>query len=106
MINHELRSLWVQRLAEQETSGKTITAWCQEPSIRYNQFYYWRRKLRADQAEKNQAVKWLPLDLDNSKQANHAPSSIAVHIGQVTIEIKKEFDQHLFREIVQVLQTI
>ncbi len=106
MINNNLRSLWEQRFAEYKSSGKTITAWCKEQSVRDNQFYYWRKRLRMDQVEKNQPVKWLSLELDNGKQANLAPDSIAVHVGQVTVEIKKGFDQHLFREIIQILQTI
>lgn len=106
MSNNELSGLWEQRLAEYESTGKSIKAWCQEQAVRENQFYYWRKKLRVDQAEKEQPVKWLSLELDNGKQASLAPDSIAVYVGQVTIEIKKGFDQHLFREIVQVLQTI
>jgi transposase-like protein len=105
MINSELCSLWEQRLAEYENSGKTIKAWCQEQAVRENQFYYWRKKLR-DQSGTGKPVKWLPVKLDNSKQGSLASDSIAVHIGQVTVEIKKGFDQQLFREIVQILQTI
>lgn len=105
MINNDLRSLWEQRLAEYESSGKTIKAWCQEQELRENQFYYWRKKLR-DRSETEQPVKWLSLKLDNNKQASLASNSITVHIGQVTVEIKKGFDQNLFREIVQILQTI
>jgi len=106
MTSNELSSQWEQRLAEYESSGKTIASWCQEHSIRYSRFHYWRRKLRVDQAEEGQPVKWLSLELENAKQVSLAPDSIAVHIGQVTIELKKGFDPLLFREIVQVLQTI
>jgi transposase-like protein len=105
MINNDLRCLWEQRLAEYENSGKTIKAWCQEQAVRENQFYYWRKKLR-DQSEMGKPVKWLSVKLDNSKQDSLASDSIAVHIGQVKVEIKKGFDQQLFREIVQILQTI
>jgi transposase-like protein len=103
MVNNDLCSLWEQRLADHETSGKSIAAWCREHSIRDNQFYYWRKKLRMDQVENNQPVKWLPLGLE---QANLAPGSIAVHVGQATIEIKPGFDPHLLRQIAKVLQTI
>jgi len=103
MNNNELRSLWEQRFAEYEASGKTIKAWCQEQAVKENQFYYWRKKLRMNQVANNQPVQWLSLELE---QVRFAPDSIAVHIGQITIEIKKGFDHHLLREIVQVLQTI
>jgi transposase-like protein len=106
MISNELSSLWEQRLAEYETSGKSVVAWCIEQSVRKNQFYYWSKKLRQDQAAKDRPVKWLSLDPDHGKPASGATNSILVCVGQVTVEIKKGFDQHLLREIVQVLQTI
>lgn len=105
MPKNDLRSLWEQRLAEFESSGTRIKVWCQEQGIRENQFYYWRRKLRSKPVEKEERVKWLSLALDNGKQGSDH-DSIAVHIGQVTIEVNKGFDHHLLREIVQVLQTI
>lgn len=106
MISNEPRILWEQRLAEYETSDQNVTAWCKEQLIKVNQFYYWRKKLRSDQAENDQPVKWLPLDLDLCKQASFAADSIAVHVGQVTVEVRKGFDQNLFREIVQILRII
>lgn len=106
MINTDLYSLWEQRLAEYESSGQTIKVWCQEQAIKEHQFYYWRKKLRMEQTQKGQPVKWLSLDLNHSKQAGLSPDSIAVHIGQVTIELRTGFDHHLFREIVQVLEAI
>jgi len=105
MSNNDLRNQWEQRLAEYEGSGKTIKAWCQDQVIRENQFYYWRKRLQEDQ-EKIEPIKWLSLGLDNNKPVNLAPDTIAVHIGQVTVEVKKGFDQQLLREIVQSLQTI
>jgi len=106
MISNELSTLWEQRLTEYETSGKSVAVWCKEQSLRDNQFYYWRKKLRLGQAENDKQVKWLSLDLDHGNQTSRAADSISVHVGQVTIEIKRGFDQHMFREIVQVLQTI
>jgi hypothetical protein len=106
MLKNDLRSLWEQRLAEFESSETSIKAWYQEQGIRVNQFYYWRRKLRSKAVKKEQPVKWLSLAVDNGKQGRIYPESIAVHIGQVTIEVSRGFDQHLLREIVQVLQTI
>jgi len=103
MIGNDLRSLWEQRLAEYQAGGKSIAAWCNDHSIKVHQFYYWRKKLRFSQADNNQPVKWLALGLD---RVSLDPDTIAVHIGQATIEVKKGFDQQLLREIMQVLQTI
>ncbi|NLE90584.1 MAG: IS66 family insertion sequence element accessory protein TnpB, partial [Dehalococcoidales bacterium] len=35
-----------------------------------------------------------------------AEDAIAVHVGPATVELRKGFDQELFGEIIQVLQTI
>jgi transposase-like protein len=104
MSSNQLRILWEQRLAEYETSGLSANAWCREHSIKVNQFFYWRRKLQSDQKER--PVKWLPLGLELSKQANPNTNHITVHIEQASIEVKKGFDQQLFCEIVQILRTI
>lgn len=107
MANNDLRSLWEQRLAEYESSEKNIKTWCQEKAIKENQFYYWRGKIQGGQTKKKQpAVKWLSLDLHNDKKVPPTPDSIAVHVGQVTIELRKGFDKHLFCEIIQILQEI
>ena len=103
MFNNDPSRLWGQRLAEHKTSGKSIAAWCREHSIRNNQFYYWRKKLHMAQVGNNRPVKWCPLEVE---QTNLAPSSIAVHVGAATIEIKQGFDPHLLRQIVKVLQSI
>lgn len=103
MVNNDLCSLWEQRLADHATSGKSVATWCREHSIRDNQFYYWRKKLRMDQVEHNHPVKWLPLEVE---QANCVPGSIAVHVGQATVEIKPGFDPQLLCQIIKALQTI
>jgi hypothetical protein len=103
-MNSKLRSIWEDRLAQYEASGKSITAWCKEQTIRENQFYYWRKKLRASQAEK--PVQWLPLELQLTKQAHLVADFITIHIGKTAVEIRKGFDRQLLIEIIQVLQTI
>jgi transposase-like protein len=68
MRDQELESLWRERLASHETSGKSIATWCQEHSFKENQFYYWRKKLRLAQEEKDQALKWISLETAESVQ--------------------------------------
>lgn len=106
MSSNDLSTLWEKRFSEYEASGQSIVSWCKEQSIKVNQFYYWRRKLRLDQVEKGQTVKWLSVDLDPGKQKSYDTDFISIHVGQVTIELKKGFDQQLLREIIQVLHTL
>lgn len=105
MSSNDLSTLWEKRFTEYEASGQSVVSWCKEQSIKVNQFYYWSRKLRLDQVEKGQPVKWLSLELDPGKQKSLDTNSILVHVGQVTIELKKGFDHQLLSEIIQVLHT-
>ena len=40
------RELWRQRIAEQESSGQTIRAYCRERELKEPAFYGWRVRLR------------------------------------------------------------
>lgn len=104
-MNQELANLWEQRFAEFEVSGKTVTAWCQEQSLRENQFYYWRRKLRSGQT-KGEPVKWLAVNLDHGKLPSFAADTIRLSVCQVTVEVRPGFDHNLLREIIGVLKSL
>lgn len=102
MADHELRNLWEKRLAEHESSGQSITAWCKEHSIKDNQFYYWRKKLRSSQDENSQPIRWLPLGAEQT-----GPSTpLAIHVGQAAIEVREPCDPQLLRQVIKVLLTI
>jgi hypothetical protein len=40
------RELWRQRIAQQETSGQSIRAYCRERGLKEHDFYGWRQRLR------------------------------------------------------------
>jgi hypothetical protein len=40
------RALWRQRIAEQETCGQSIRAYCRERELKESAFYGWRGRLR------------------------------------------------------------
>ena len=40
------RELWRQRIAEQETGGQSIRAYCRERDLKESAFYGWRGRLR------------------------------------------------------------
>lgn len=40
------RELWRERIAQQETSGQSIPAYCRERGLKEHAFYWWRRRLR------------------------------------------------------------
>ena len=44
--------LWRQRIAQQESSGQTIRAFCRDHKLSEYSFYFWRRQLGAAVADK------------------------------------------------------
>ncbi len=103
MMNSELKNLWAQRIVEQRNSGKSIAGWCKENSLKINQYYYWRKKLSADEEYSKQQVEWLSVQIN---PRDIVLDSIKVQIGPATIDIRKGFNPQLFNQIVQVLLTL
>ena len=63
----ERREYWRKLITEQERSGKTIRAFCEQRGIGDHCFYYWRRRLRQDESVRfallNPVVSRTPLEL-------------------------------------------
>ena len=107
-----LREHWEQKLAEYETSGQTITAWCAEQKIGLAKFYYWKRRLRS----KNQTaggganpinpISWLPLEFDLKDLAGERMADqISIEIGsKFKVVVQKGFDHEMLRDVVNILK--
>lgn len=106
MIDQDLTSLWIQRLAEYKASGQSITAWCRENSVTEGQYHYWRRKLGSQPTVTGKQVKWVAVSLDVTANEEKRPDPVPVHIGQFTVEVKPGFDENLLRNIFKVLKTV
>jgi hypothetical protein len=50
MSSEQPRELWRQRIAEQEKSGDSIRAYCQQKGLAEHAFYGWRSRLRSETA--------------------------------------------------------
>jgi transposase-like protein len=46
----ERRELWRQKIAQQEKSGQTVSAFCREHGLREPSFYGWRQRLGSKKA--------------------------------------------------------
>ena len=45
-MSDQKHEYWRKLIAEQEASGQTIRAFCQEQGVRDPSFYYWRKRLQ------------------------------------------------------------
>ncbi len=51
MVDHENWRLWRERLRRFQTSGLTVTKFCDDVRISVASFYHWRKQLAAKQAD-------------------------------------------------------
>lgn len=107
MRQSQKRSEWEQRIRDCEASGQTIATWCAANDIKLCNFHYWKRRLRdLSEAGPDQPVRWFSLDIRPSVEPAPAPEgAISVAIGQARIILAAGFDQHLFRDIVNILKS-
>jgi hypothetical protein len=48
--SEEQRQVWREKMAQQERSGQSVRAFCGEQDLREPSFYYWRQRLRKENA--------------------------------------------------------
>lgn len=101
------RQTWAQRIADCEASGQTIIAWCQANEIKLCNYHYWKRRLREQGESTPGPLQWLSLDIQPLEERPSLPTgSLVVEVGQVRIIVATGFDQRVFRDVVNILQTL
>lgn len=108
MKQNQKNSEWEQRIADCANSGQTIVTWCEANGIKLCNFYYWKRRLRdLSEKENGQPIKWMSLDIRSQEDRSSLPEgAVSVEIGQARVIVAQGFDQRVFRDIVNILQTL
>lgn len=112
-IKHAIKlSEWKERIQACRSSGKTITAWCEENRINTKTYYRWERLYMAETSEKlrteNQGlaplVKVEPekLALRESTSYGNLPGIVLRH-GLTVIELPAEMDINTIAMLVSAL---
>ncbi|THF72437.1 IS66 family insertion sequence element accessory protein TnpA [Cohnella fermenti] len=102
------RQEWTTRVADYQSSGKTMQTWCDENHVTRDQLRYWLRTLR-DRSSLNStssSAHFVPLTINESlPRATNAPA-ILIHVGATRIELAPGFDPNLLREAVAALSSL
>jgi transposase-like protein len=93
-MTDEKREYWSKLIAEQEASGQTIQAFCQEHGVGDHCFYYWRKRL-----QKNEPVQFALL----KTVASAAPLELILPNGE-QLRIPNGVDAATLRLVLDVVR--
>ena len=87
-------SLWRERIARQEASGKTVAVFCLEEGVCKSTLSYWRRRLRAVEvavaAQKSSPVAAPFLDLGALKTMRPSGGDRVAYESAAAVELRLE----------------
>jgi transposase-like protein len=93
-MTDQKREYWRKLIAEQEASGQTIRAFCQEQGVGDHCFYYWRKRL-----QKSGSVQFAVL----RTVASAAPLELILANGE-QLRIQNGVDATTFRLVLEVVR--
>lgn len=113
-----LERAWRKRIRQQERSGLTVKAFCDQEGLAAHQLTWWRSELKRRDGKSKSAGQGPRRAKTNSKQAEaaagfvpvriepQAPSSVEIVLDQPPrIRVSCGFDADLLREVVRVLES-
>ena len=96
--------LWVERIAECRSSGKSVRAWCREHDISEKTYYYWQRRLYQQMITTAETVSFA--EIPSRKQTDLCSGATAkISLSGATVEIYPEADSQMIQTILQMLKT-
>jgi hypothetical protein len=95
----EKRHYWQGRIDTWQESGLSVTRWCKENNETQSTFEYWKKLFRQKPKQKSEAG-FAELTADTAKDAE---SGFELHIGQVAIRLRHNFDAPTLSRVLQLL---
>ena len=91
------REYWTKQIGEWKESGLSQTDYCQRVGVKYNNFKWWRWKLK----KKGQflAVRVIPEEKGLEKS-----SEIEIRIGPLSVIAGVDFEEDLLRRVIKSLE--
>ena len=101
MASHDDRvAFWTGLFAEQKLSGFTVPDFCKDRGVSIHSYRGWRARLNKEASSNGE---WLTL---KAQPAKSQASSMALRIGEVSIDVAAGFDPELLREVVSALRPL
>ncbi|MFC4766094.1 IS66 family insertion sequence element accessory protein TnpA [Effusibacillus consociatus] len=106
MTQAELREVWIAQIQDYRSNGERTATWCERHKVTPRQLWYWMRKLKKadEQKQENRKPQWVPLHMDEITSDGASP--LLVKVGSATIEVRPGFEPSLLADIVKALQVL
>ena len=96
--------IWVERITECRSSGKSDRTWCREHEISEKTYYYWQRKLYQQMISTAETVRFAEISCQEERVPN--PGATAkISLPGATVEIYPGADTQMIRAILQTLRS-
>ena len=89
--------MWRQKVAQQEKSGQSVRAFCREQDIGEPSFYYWRQRLRKE----NAPVRFALVETKSAGEARPQPIELVLASGD---HLRIPSDAATLRLVLSVLR--
>ena len=107
-VKRQLRlSHWTSIIQECQSSGQSITSWCEEHDVKPYTYYYWLRIIRQKSLDciqnESSLVKIPDSSLPIEAETYGPHSMICVRHLQTTIELPSDYDVHRLALLIKEL---
>ncbi len=92
-----LRAQWGKIIAEQQASGKKVSAFCNERGLQPWKFWYWRKALMTDSAKDGGFVQM------QVRRSHDNTVRVWIEAGHWRIGVMPGFDAMTLRQVVEAL---
>lgn len=107
MSRIELRMKWEERIRAFQASGQSAPSWCAAHSVNLHSLRYWLRRVSHPELpeEPLSEVRWLTIDMESTHRSDSSPS-LTVRIGDVCVDVHRDFDPTLLQQVVAALTAV
>ena len=89
--------LWVERIAECRSSGKSIRAWCREHEISEKTYYYWQKRLYQQMISTAETVRFAEISCQE-ETVSTSGAAAKISLSGATVEVYPGADSQRSRQ--------
>jgi hypothetical protein len=102
MTHVERYELWKIRISDYQSSGLSVSKWCEHHQLNVHTMKYWLQKFRTNnQMVTEPATQWFSINVN----ATNESASLLLFVRDVRVEVFPGFDPSLLCDVVRVLKT-